>query len=169
LQRNESLETPLEQEALRAETQEKAVQLLARREHGRRELAFKLMQKLPALQDQPGLVESVLDHCQAQGWLDEARFVEAAVREQMQRRQGPFKIRHWLRQRCEQDALIDAHLAYETEVWVSLAQEALAKKYGADWLDQAKGDRKQQQRAQRFLHSRGFDGDQIRRALNSEF
>ncbi|WP_019895952.1 regulatory protein RecX [Hydrogenovibrio halophilus] len=153
---------------LRTQTQEKAVQLLARREHGRRELSRKLMQKLPALQNLPGLVESVLDHCQQQGWQSDERFVEAAVREQMQRHQGPFKIRHWLRQRCDRDDLIDAYLTYDNEVWVAIAQEALAKKFGEDFADLT-GDRKQQQRAQRFLHSRGFEGDQIRRAMNTDF
>jgi regulatory protein len=153
---------------LRTQAQEKAVQLLARREHGRRELNHKLMQKLPGLQNLPGLVESVLDHCQQQGWLNEERFVEAAVREQMQRHQGPFKIRHWLRQRCDRDDLIDAYLAYDNEVWVAMAQEALVKKFGPD-LAALSEERKQQQRAQRFLHSRGFEGDHIRRAMNTEF
>jgi len=59
----------------------RAVALLAIREHGRKELKYKLLQKLPEAEKQPGLVDFALDELEEKGWLSEARFIERYVQQ----------------------------------------------------------------------------------------
>lgn len=152
----------------KSEIYEKAVALLAFREHGRGELKQKLMHKLTCAQQQPGLVDVVLDDLQARDWLNERRFAQSALRQKQASGHGPAKIRQWLAQRCEAPEVISEAMAIDQSLWVEIAMAALEKKYGPDYPEMAKGSQKQKQRMLRFLASRGFSHAQAFKAIESQ-
>lgn len=142
----------------------RAVSLLAVREHGRKELKYKLLQKCPEAQDQPGLVDSALDSLEQKGWLSDVRFIEQYVRQACEKGQGPYKIRQALQQRSDVNELIEGYLAMDDQDWADIARASLVKKYGdAQQPSQAK----EQARRMRFLQSRGFSQSQIWKAFES--
>jgi len=159
--------------AFKQEIENRAVALLARREHGDLELKTKLRQKfdshvsksaqeleLPAWQLHE-LIDEVIAHCQQNNWQDNERYIEVAVNSLSQKGQGPLKIRQKLQQTCSSSELIAAYLDWGREDWAALAKEVLQKKYRATVPDSL------QQRAKwtRFLQSRGFAYDQIQLAM----
>lgn len=140
----------------------RAVALLAIREHGRKELKYKLLQKCPDAQNQPALVEFALDELEQKNWLSDERYIEQYVRQACEKGQGPYKIRQTLQQRSDANALIDGYLAMNDQDWAEIARESLIKKYGdAQQPTQAK----EQVRRMRFLQSRGFSQSQIWKAF----
>lgn len=72
-----------------------AMDLLARREHGRVELARKLRQRGAP----PDLIEQALDRLCEQGLLSESRYLESFVRSRANAGYGPLRIREELAQR----------------------------------------------------------------------
>ena len=72
-----------------AELRQRAVALLARRDHSRRELVTKLQQRLG---DQPAL-EAVLAWCEEHDFIDDRRFAGFFVRARIERGQGMLRIR----------------------------------------------------------------------------
>jgi regulatory protein len=149
---------------LAQEMESRAVYLLSQREHGRKELAYKLSQKFPQSEDYPGLVDIVLDKCEDQRWLSDERYVEAYVRQAMEKEQGPYKIKQALQMRTDRQDLVEAYLAMEDSDWADIAASALERKYG----DTAKPSQaKEQARRMRFLQSRGFSQSQIWKAFRN--
>ncbi len=73
-----------------------AMDLLARREHTRKELARKLSKKFRAV---PEIVEEELDKLKAEGLQSDARLAEVFIRSRVSRGQGPVKIKMELRAR----------------------------------------------------------------------
>ncbi len=132
--------------------------LLARREHSRLELA----RKLHARAYTPEIAAEVLDALEEEGLLEESRFVESFVRSRVGKGQGPARIRAELLQRGVDDALIQTGLGEADCDWISLAVAARRKRFGAD----SPSDFAERARQARFLQSRGFDGGQIQAALD---
>lgn len=152
-------------QSLAQEVESRAVFLLSQREHGRKELAVKLLQKFPLSEEFPGLIEMVLDRCAAQGWLSDERYVEAYIRQAMEKGQGPYKIKQALQMRTDRQDLVEAYLTLDDSDWADLAVSALVRKYG----DSAKPlQAKEQARRMRFLQSRGFSQSQIWKAFRNE-
>lgn len=131
-----------------------ALNILARREHSRAELARKLEQRFP---DQPAEVDETLDRLAEQGLQDDQRFVEAFFRSQLERHRGPMRIRHEARQKGIAEAM-EAQLAEADVDWYELALAVAARKLGRDDASQPKV----QARLARFLAYRGFDGECVR-------
>lgn len=150
------------QAELLQQLENRAVALLAIREHGRKELQYKLLQKCPEAQDQPGLVESALDELEQKGWLSDERYIEQYVRQACEKGQGPYKIRQALQQRSDANELIDGYLAMDDQDWAEIARDSLIKKYGDA---QKPSEAKEQARRMRFLQSRGFSQSQIWKAF----
>lgn len=136
----------------------RAMDLLARREHGRQELQHKLCQKGLA-QD---VVRDVLAELAAEGLLSDERFTEAFIHARCQRGQGPQRIRAELRERGISESLIDACLDERSEQWLEAIRGARQKRFGGrlpqEWSERA--------RQARFLRYRGFTEEQIRACLN---
>jgi regulatory protein len=163
LQTERNLAEHDDRQRLLKELVNRAQYLLAMREHGAKELKTKLIQKFVALQQQPGLVDEVLLFCQQQNWQSDARYVEAYVRQAMEKGQGAMKIRSGLTQACDDLDLIAEALSVPDDVWVDIAREQLEKKY----KDTTKPlDKKEQARRLRFLQSRGFSVSQCYKAFN---
>jgi len=132
--------------------------LLARREHSRRELGRKLAQKA----FDPDTIREVLDALEREGLLSSGRFAESFVAARAARGQGPVRIARELAERgveSPRDWLDDAR--YD---WDRLARDVRRKKFG-EALPNAFKDKARQAR---FLEYRGFSQDQIRRALGSD-
>jgi regulatory protein len=144
-------ETSLSPAALRG----RALALLGRREHARRELADKLAETGASPED----IESLLNDFAERGWQDDRRFAAAFVREEIRKGHGPLTIRHELKRRGVDDDLNREML--ESEDWFELAAAIRRRRFGED----APTDRKEQARQLRFLQYRGFSGDQCRYAL----
>lgn len=137
---------------------QKAVQLLARRDWGRKELAHRLIKYQP---EASRLIEQVLDRLTDQGYLSELRFLTSYVNMRRQKGFGPLRIMLELKQRGISESQIAQSVEPNAEHWSELAQALARKKQ-----QQAKTSIQQM----RFLLSRGFNPVQARRAiLNREF
>lgn len=135
----------------------RAMDLLARREHGREELARKLMTRGAS----PAALAPVLDALEADGLLSDERFVASFVRQQLARGKGPLAIEHGLRERGVAPACAAAAVAAPDEHWADRAHDAREQRFGRE-APRAARDRARQAR---FLQGRGFTGEQILRAL----
>ena len=137
------------------ELRQRAIKLLARREHSRAELA----RKLSSLGTQEE-IDAVLADLAQSGLLSDARAASAYVRSHAARF-GTARLRQTLRQKGIDSEVIDAQLG-ELDVPDELvrARAVWAKKFSRapldakDWAQQA-----------RFLQSRGFASDVIRKLL----
>ncbi|MBQ0718757.1 MAG: regulatory protein RecX [Gammaproteobacteria bacterium] len=129
--------------------------ILARREHSRKEVSDKLQQKFAPDSE---LLNTVLDKLVADDLLSDQRFSEAFVRWRVGKGQGPVRIRAALRERGV-DA--DAPLSTCGVDWFALAGEVANKRFG----EAPASDLKQRAKRMRFLQYRGFNGEQIRAAL----
>lgn len=139
----------------RAELRERALRLLARREHSRAELVRKLEQAGFAQPD----IAPLLDHFEAQNWLSDRRFAESYVADH-RARAGSVKLAHDLRRRGVPDSIVDAVVRDNRDSELERARDVWQKKFGT-----APADAAEKARQMRFLQSRGFTLDVIRRAI----
>ena len=111
--------------------------------------------------DRTALIDAVLDDLTAVGSLSDERFVSAFVDGRIQRGKGPLLIRAELRDRGADESLIDRFLTFPNTFWIERVRAVRNRRFG-DVLPRDAGER---QRQARFLASRGFAGDLIRRAF----
>ncbi len=137
------------------ELEQKAVELLAQREHGQRELREKLAARFSAVS--ADTLDALLHTLVTRGWLDEQRFAENAVNSYRARGDGPLKIRYKLADRFAEPWRLDEALNLPDEVWVEAARAALIKKFGSAEKPTA---HKEVARRVRFLQGRGFSAAQ---------
>ncbi len=130
-----------------------AVKLLARREHTRAELMRKL-----AAHGTPEEIEMVLNRLAAAGLQSDARFVESFVRSRAERL-GSARLRQALRNKGVAAELIEAQMAALPDE-LERARAVWAKKFPAP-----PSDAREWSRQARFLHSRGFANETIRKLL----
>jgi len=135
-----------------------AMRLLAGREHSRDELRRKLLSRFRS----GGPVEEVLDRVEAQGFLDERRFVEAFIDQRCRKGVGPLRIRAELRERGVAAGLVEDVLEAAAVDWMVQLEGVAERKFGVD----APGDRRELTRRGRFLEQRGFPVGLIRRYLD---
>lgn len=124
----------------------RALRLLARRDHTRRELEAKLV---PYVEDAAEL-QGLLDDFTTRGWLSESRVVEQVVNAK-RARMGPARIRHTLLKRGIPEDLIAPVLATLRETELDTARALRERKFGAPAATLA-----DQSRQVRFLQARGF-------------
>jgi regulatory protein len=134
-----------------------ALELLARREHSRRELTRKLGTR--GFPDE--VVSPVLDELEQSGALADARFTDTFVRSRVAKGQGPQRIRSELAQRGIGDADADVVLRGSEVDWLETIRAVRRKRFGPE-LPHEYAERARQAR---FLQYRGFDSAQIRAAL----
>ena len=141
------------------EARKKAMDYLARREHGRSELLEKVTRF--------GFDADVADDAVAQlvedGLQSDVRFAEAFVRSRINQGKGPAKIRSDLREKGVNDGITEDGIREADQDWYALAAEVRLKKFGA----QRPADFKEKARQMRFLQSRGFEQDQIQAAVSA--
>lgn len=138
--------------------QQRALGLLVRREHSRKELA----RKLTARGVEPDAARDAVDRMTAEGWQDDDRFAEQLIRSRAANGYGPLHIRAELgthgidRERVQ--AAMEAFEEAEGD-WSALAVELVQRRFGGRLADRAI-----QRKAAELLARRGFTADQARRA-----
>jgi regulatory protein len=139
---------------------QRAVALLARREHSREELARKLMRRLREGEEHAD-VDAVLDELQRRDLLSERRYAEVIVRTRSDR-YGNARLSQDLKARGVPSEAARAALASHGGSELQRAQAVWVRRFGT--LPASLEDRARQTR---FLESRGFTGDVIRRVLSA--
>ncbi|QEK94222.1 recombination regulator RecX [Achromobacter insolitus] len=133
----------------------RAVGYLSRREHAREELA----RKLAAHAEDPAEVEAVLDALEKEGWLSTERFAQSLVHRRASR-QGAARIVQELRQHGVDDNQVAELREQLRATEYDRALEVWKKRFSAKPEDRAAYAKQA-----RFLASRGFAHDVIRRIL----
>ncbi len=151
----------------------KAMNLLARREHSRLELAEKLTRKLALDGDGLLVLSGVLDKLIKDDLQSDQRFAEALVRSKVIKGQGPRRIVQALQTRGISKQLAANAVANCGADWRDLAAAVADKKFGCSPVnDEVLKNRsnmqiKEKAKRSRFLQYRGFDAEHIAYALNS--
>ncbi|NVK23069.1 MAG: recombination regulator RecX [Kangiellaceae bacterium] len=131
-----------------------AMDLLARREHSRRELISKL--KVRGFEGEE--VESYLDRLAERGLQSDQRFAESYIRMRVMAGYGPMRVRQELCQKGINESKI-AMLFEQMEIdWFAVALAIWQKKYN----QLPANDLKLKAKQSRFLQYRGFDFDTIK-------
>lgn len=135
---------------------QRAIGLLTRREHSRKELARKLTARGVEAEDAQAAVERLAED----GWQDDARFAESLVRARVSSGHGPVRIRAELATHgLDRDAVVAALETFQGE-WSDVARDLVQRRFGAG----VAGDPILRRKAADFLIRRGFDGDCVRAA-----
>lgn len=135
---------------------QRAIGLLTRREHSRKELARKLTARGVEAEDAQAAVERLAED----GWQDDARFAESLVRARVSSGHGPIRIRAELATHgLDRDAVAAALDTFDGQ-WPEVARDLVQRRYGAAIAE----DPLLRRKAADFLIRRGFDGDCIRAA-----
>lgn len=135
--------------------EQRALGLLVRREHSRRELT----RKLSARGIEPEQAEAAVERMTAEGWQSETRFAEQLVRSRAGSGYGPLHIRAELGTHgLDRDAIAAAMDSYDGD-WDANARALVQRRYGGKLADPAI-----RRKAADLLARRGFGGDQVRSA-----
>ena len=141
------------------EARKKAMDYLARREYGQRELE----QKLIAAGFEAVIASDAVHQLTGEGLQDDRRFIESFVQSRINQGKGPVRIGKELGERGVDDGLIEAALAEVAADWFALARQVRDKKFGPE----RPRDFSEKARQMRFLQYRGFESAQIQAAVSS--
>lgn len=137
---------------------QRALGLLVRREHSRKELARKLELRGVGGEE----AEVAIGRLTSEGWQSDARFGEMLVRTRAAQGYGPIRIGAELGTHGLDSAAIQAALATYEGDWMASAHAQVRRRYGA----RLAADPLQRRKAADFLYRRGFDGDTVRAAVD---
>lgn len=136
---------------------ERALNLLARREHSRAELARKLA---PHVEDED--LDSLLDDLEREKLLSNARYAEMLAHARSGRH-GSLRLKADLRDKGVPSEVIESTLAEAREHDLDAARAVWRKKFG-----EAPRDAAERAKQMRFLAGRGFPPDVVRRVVGGE-
>lgn len=138
---------------------QRALALLVRREHSRKELARKLSARGIGRE----AAEAAIAKLSGDGWQSDARFAEMLVRTRVAHGYGPVRIRAELGTHgMDRDSIEAAMTSFEGD-WIELAQAVVKRRFG----ESVPTDPVQLRKAADFLYRRGFDGDAVRSAIRA--
>lgn len=140
---------------------ERAMNLLARREHSVKELKTKLVKAEFDVDD----VDDVIQKLTNSNLQSDQRFTENYIRYRSQRGFGSQRIRQELKERGVNAELISTELHTAEIDWFSLAMTVRCKRFG----ESAPDDVKERAKQHRFLQYRGFTHEQITESFNTEY
>lgn len=157
---------------IKQKLRDKGLLLLARREHSYQEMQRKL--RYAAAQyaagntdeieieskDYDDDINAILEDFKKRGWLSEERFAEQVVHAR-QGKFGSMRIAHELREKGVNETVVDTVIGEVKDGDYESAVAICQRKYGAP-----PKDRNEWAKQARFLQSRGFGFDIIKRALN---
>ena len=133
----------------------KAMDLLARREHSEQELR----QKLKIREYDTDAIDEVLQALKEDRLQSDERFTETYVNHRFNAGVGPLKIRYELRQKGVSDRLADEFLEPLSDQWDELMARQRTRKYGAS----IPNDYAERMKQARFLQNRGFSPESVMR------
>ena len=139
---------------------DKALGLLARREHSRRELKTKLRQSGYEGDEST----AAIDRLGEQRYQDDERFAEVLVRSRAAQGYGPQRIRAELKTHALSDQRIRELLDVSGVDWDASALDQLRRRYGGKGAP----DHAERARRAQFLLRRGFAAATVRRATHAE-
>ena len=134
----------------------RALRLLSQREHSRAELE----RKLAAYEEVPGTLAQALDELQARGFISEQRVLESVLHRRAPKL-GATRLRQELQGRGLARDAIEQAVADLKDSEPARAQALWQRKFG-----QPPATPQERARQTRFLLSRGFSGDVVRRVLS---
>jgi regulatory protein len=137
-----------------------ALRLLARREHS----ALELRVKLRSRRCPPALADQVLNALRDEGALSDQRFADAYVQARFERGYGPVRIEAELRERGIGGSLAEQAMADFAPLWAASAERQRRKRFGCG----TPTGFSERARQMRFLQQRGFTGEQVRAAIETE-
>ena len=135
---------------------ERALRLLARREHSRSELARKLQAHDPAPEDE---LEALLDDLSKRKQLSDERYAESRAHV-LSRKFGAARIAQELRGKGIEKGLAEGAAAAARSTEMERARAVWTKKFGVK-----AATREGRAKQMRFLQSRGFSFDAIRAVI----
>ena len=133
----------------------RALRLLSGREYSRLELE----RKLASFEEEDGALAKALDELQAKGFINEQRVLESVVNRRAAKL-GAARIRQELQGKGLEPEAVAQALSALRATEVDRAREVWRKKFGEPATDAAERGKQM-----RFLASRGFGGDAIRRVV----
>ena len=133
----------------------RALRLLSGREYSRAELE----RKLAAHEETPGALAHALDELQAKDFINQQRVVDSVVHRRSPKL-GTQRIRQELQAKGLEPEVIAEAVAQLRTTEVDRARVVWRKKFGAPAADATERGKQM-----RFLASRGFGGDAIRKAM----
>ena len=133
----------------------RALRLLSQREHSRQELERKLAEH----ETEPGQLARALDELQAKGFISEARVIESVVHRRASKL-GTVRVRQELAAKGLSGEAVDEALAQLRTTELERAREVWMRKFGEPATDP-----KEKARQIRFLVSRGFATEVVRRVV----
>ena len=136
---------------------QRALALLVRREHSRKELTRKLAER--GIENEAA--SAAVDRLTGDGWQSDARFAEMLVRTRVANSQGPVRIRAELGSHGLDRDAIEAAMATFDGSWRQIAQDLASRRFGPDFIS----DLAHRRKAADFLYRRGFDGETVRFVL----
>lgn len=136
---------------------ERALAMLARREHTRAEMRRKLSPHC----ESPEQVEQLLEALVARGWLSEARFAESRANA-LVRKFGSRKIEYDLRNRGVPAEVVEQTLERMLAQEMENCRAVWQRKFGV--LPRGAAERGRQMR---FLAGRGFSAETVRQVLKA--
>ena len=135
---------------------QRALGLLVRREHSKKELN----RKLQARGIEPEAAQAAVERLAGEGWQDDVRFAASVVRNRASSGYGPLHIRAELGTHgLDSDAVSAAMATFEGD-WTENALDLIRRRFGED----GPVDLAQRRKAADLLARRGFDGNSIRLA-----
>ena len=133
----------------------KAMDLLARREHSEQELR----QKLKTREYDTDAIDEILQALKEDRLQSDERFTESYVNHRFNAEVGQLKIRYELRQKGVSDRLGDEFLEPLSDQWDELMTRQRIRKYGAS----IPNDYAERMKQARFLQNRGFSPESVMR------
>ena len=135
---------------------QRALGLLVRREHSKKELN----RKLQARGIEPEAAQAAVERLAGEGWQDDVRFAASVVSNRASSGYGPLHIRAELGTHgLDSDAVSAAMATFEGD-WTENALDLIRRRFGED----GPVDLAQRRKAADLLARRGFDGNSIRLA-----
>tara|TARA_Y100001949_G_scaffold171213_1_gene173352 strand:+ start:124 stop:585 length:462 start_codon:yes stop_codon:yes gene_type:complete len=135
----------------------KIMDFLSRREHSKKEIYKKMLDKVNSLQ----ILEEEIKKLEKDGILDDERFAEQYLYSLVKRGLGPLRINKYLQEKGVDSHLINTLL--KDLDWQDLAKEVLLKKSKY----QIPPKEEDVIKLKRFLNYRGFEYYDIERAFNN--
>ncbi|TDK28527.1 recombination regulator RecX [Luteimonas aestuarii] len=133
---------------------QRALALLTRREHSRKELTRKLASRGVETTE----IEAAVARLAGEGWQDDGRFAESLVRSRVGSGYGPRHIRAELGTHGLDAGTIASAMASFDGDWTDVARDLVRRRFGED----GPTGQAQLRKAAELLIRRGFDGDTIR-------
>tara|TARA_A100001388_G_C28724748_1_gene478316 strand:+ start:871 stop:1302 length:432 start_codon:yes stop_codon:yes gene_type:complete len=140
-----------------AEIYNKALDLLSRREHSRKELFLKLINRFESQEE----INLTLDKLEGKNLLSDSRFAEEYVQARRKKGFGPIKISAELEKRGVYETLISKEID-KFDDWEKIAELSFKKKFP----DGVSKDFRKLQKQKNFLSNKGFTFYQIESVLD---